>query len=149
MTPTFDSIELNFGPKRILSSVYMKCESGKITGLLGINGAGKSCLMKVVFGAMVPEHRSIRVDDRPLSRGYMRRRMIAYLPQDRLIPHWLTVREALKLYGVHRDELCERFPDLCDWLCLKPSALPGGWRRIIETMMVLRSPGEFCLLDEP
>ena len=48
----FDSLYLEFGPKRVLSSIYMKCETGKITALLGRNGSGKSCLMKIVFGAL-------------------------------------------------------------------------------------------------
>lgn len=35
-----DSISLEFGSRRILSDVYLKCETGKITGLLGRNGNG-------------------------------------------------------------------------------------------------------------
>jgi ABC-type cobalamin/Fe3+-siderophores transport system ATPase subunit len=44
-----ESIQLEFGSRQILSSIYLKCETGKITGLLGRNGAGKSCLMKIMI----------------------------------------------------------------------------------------------------
>ena len=43
-----DSVILDFGSRRILQDVYLKSETGKITGLLGGNGSGKSCLMKII-----------------------------------------------------------------------------------------------------
>lgn len=45
-----DSVILELNSKRILQNVYLKSETGKITGLLGRNGTGKSCLMKILFG---------------------------------------------------------------------------------------------------
>ena len=45
-----NSIQLEFDGRRILSDIYIKCETGKITGLLGRNGQGKSCLMKIMYG---------------------------------------------------------------------------------------------------
>jgi ABC-type sugar transport system ATPase subunit len=45
-----DSILLEFDLKRVLQDVYLKSETGKVTGLLGRNGSGKSCLMKILFG---------------------------------------------------------------------------------------------------
>ena len=47
-----DSIQLAFNNRRILSDIYLKCETGKITGLLGRNGQGKSCLMKIIYGTL-------------------------------------------------------------------------------------------------
>jgi ATPase subunit of ABC transporter with duplicated ATPase domains len=44
-----DSVQLQFGERKILSDVYLKCETGKITGLLGRNGEGKSCLMRIIM----------------------------------------------------------------------------------------------------
>ncbi|HZI00856.1 MAG TPA: ATP-binding cassette domain-containing protein, partial [Flavisolibacter sp.] len=56
-----DSIQLNFGEIKILSDIYIKCETGSITGLLGRNGQGKSCLMRVIHGSL-PAEKSIRFD---------------------------------------------------------------------------------------
>lgn len=149
MTLTFDSIFLRFGEKTVLSSVYARCETGKITGLLGRNGAGKSCLMRIVFGVMQAEHKSVRIDDAPLRPGYLAARHIAYLPQDYLIPPWLTIRQALRLYQITPGALEEHFADIGDWLDFRPGHISGGWRRIVEALMVLLSPSPFCLLDEP
>lgn len=45
-----DSVILEFGNKRVLQDVYLKCETNHITGLLGRNGSGKSCLMNIMDG---------------------------------------------------------------------------------------------------
>ncbi len=57
-----DSIQLEFDGRKILSSIYLKCETGKITGLLGRNGQGKSCLMKIIYGILKCE-KSVRFDN--------------------------------------------------------------------------------------
>ncbi|GAA4434446.1 hypothetical protein GCM10023091_09420 [Ravibacter arvi] len=45
-----DGVFLTFGLKKILQRVYLKAETGKVTGLLGRNGTGKSSLLKVIYG---------------------------------------------------------------------------------------------------
>ncbi|MEN9600092.1 MAG: hypothetical protein RL596_2413, partial [Bacteroidota bacterium] len=57
MTHTLEisSIQLEFDSKKILSNIYLKCETGKITALLGRNGQGKSSLMKIAYGSLPAE----------------------------------------------------------------------------------------------
>lgn len=47
-----DSIQLAFGQRQILTDIYFKCETGKIIGLLGRNGQGKTCLLNIVYGTL-------------------------------------------------------------------------------------------------
>ena len=47
-----DSVELSFGDRRILSGVYLAVETGGVTAVLGRNGCGKSCLMKILCGSL-------------------------------------------------------------------------------------------------
>ena len=44
-----DNVELQFRNKPILSGIYLKSETGKVTGILGNNGCGKSSLMEIIF----------------------------------------------------------------------------------------------------
>ena len=44
-----DNIELYFDSKRILYGIYVKAESGKITGLIGRNGSGKNKTGRVIM----------------------------------------------------------------------------------------------------
>ncbi|MCD9019263.1 ATP-binding cassette domain-containing protein [Parachryseolinea silvisoli] len=145
----FDGIELSYGPQRILSGIYMKCPVGSITGILGRNGCGKSSLLKVVFGSLPVPVRSVRINGQYLAGDYMKKRIIAYLPQEDLIPANMQLQQALRLFAVDPRSILEYFPEAERFLPLRSRELSGGYRRIIEAMMVLHSRATFCLLDEP
>ena len=51
-TLEIDSVELSFGDRRILSGVYLAVETGGVSAVLGRNGCGKSCLMKILCGSL-------------------------------------------------------------------------------------------------
>ncbi len=145
----FDSIFLEFDLHRVLSSVAMKCQVGEVVGLLGRNGSGKSCLMKVVFGSMSAEHKSVRIDGKALAGNYLSKKQIAYLPQDSLIPTFLPIDKALSLFQVDKQKILQVFPHLENALTQKPAEFSGGSIRLIETLMILFSNRQFCILDEP
>lgn len=145
----FDGIELSYGTRRILSGIYMKCSVGEVVGILGRNGSGKSSLFKVVFGSQAAAHRSVRINESPLPEDFIRRRMIGYLPQSNLIPPHVTIAEAMNLFGVEKETVLRYFPDLDQQLSLRTDALSGGYRRVIELVLILKSRSLFCLLDEP
>lgn len=62
-----DSITKSYDDKKILSDIYLSCEKGKITGLIGRNGSGKSTLLKIVFGVEKSENKFIQVGDRVIN----------------------------------------------------------------------------------
>lgn len=145
----FDGIELSYGTQRVLSGIYMKCSVGEVVGILGRNGSGKSSLFKVVFGSQSAEHRSIRLNGKPLPDDFIKQRIIGYLPQGELVPPHVTIAKAFDLYGIKHEDVLSYFPDLNDQLTLKPSELSGGFRRVVELVLILKSRSRFCLLDEP
>jgi len=57
-----DSVFLEFGNHRVLSDVYLKCETGKITALLVRKGNGKYSLMNIIYGNLNPNSKSVRFD---------------------------------------------------------------------------------------
>jgi ABC-type multidrug transport system ATPase subunit len=133
----------------VLSSVYMSCSTGKIVGLLGRNGSGKSCLMQVVFGTKKAETRSVRFNKSPLVENQLKRKVIAYLPQAELLPPFMTFEKALKLYDIDYQHFVDQFPELDECLKRKSSEVSGGQRRLFEVLLVLYSRHPFCILDEP
>ncbi|MBK8290091.1 MAG: ATP-binding cassette domain-containing protein [Flammeovirgaceae bacterium] len=148
-TLEFDSLYLAFGTHRILSSIYVKCTTGQVVGLLGRNGSGKSCLMQIVFGNLSAESKSVRYNGTSLMGNYMSKKTIAYLPQFDLLPSFITFEQALKFYSVDKNKIKAGFPELLEVLKRKSSEVSGGQRRLFEVLLILHSQHPFCLLDEP
>lgn len=145
----FDGISLKFGFHQVLSSVHMTCETGQVVGLLGRNGAGKSCLMRIVFGSMRSETKSVRCNGKHLSGNYMNKRIAGYLPQGDLLPDFITFEQALNLYEIGFEKILDVYPDATDLLKRKAYEVSGGQRRLFEALLILFARHPFCFLDEP
>lgn len=144
-----DSVILEFGRKRVLQNVYLKSETGKVTGLLGRNGTGKSCLMKILFGELTPKDKSIRINGNALINTYRSPKDLRYLPQTRFVPNSLTIKRIFNDFKLDFDDLITYFPEFEKFHKSKLSNLSVGERRIIEIYIILVSQTKFCMLDEP
>ena len=94
-----DGVQLEFNGKKILSDVYVQCKTGKITGLLGRNGAGKSCLLQIIYGTLKAE-KSVRVDKLTYYEAFKRPGLLRYLPQFNFIPSSLTLKRIYKDFEI-------------------------------------------------
>ncbi len=140
-----DGMELSFGERRILSDIYIRCETGQITGLLGRNGQGKSCLLRILYGKLPGAGGSVRIDGSRVRQSGQ----LLYLPQFDFIPGLLTLKRVLKDYGLQFGELEDRFPELSHAYGSRIRDLSGGQRRLVQLFVLLRSAASFVLLDEP
>jgi ABC-type multidrug transport system ATPase subunit len=144
-----DSVILEFDKKRVLQNVYLKSETGKVTGLLGRNGTGKSCLMKILFGELVPNDKSIRINGKSLISSYRSPNDLRYLPQTKFIPDYLTIKRIFNDFKLDFADLISHFPEFEKYFRVKLKNLSQGERRIIEIYLILVSQTKFCMLDEP
>lgn len=145
----FDGIQFGYGETHLLSGIYMKCDQGKVTGLLGRNGSGKSTLLKLVFGSLRTEQISIRIDQTRINPPAFTSRQIVYLPQDNFVPTELTLKEIAKIYNVIEKDFFIDFPELEDDFTKRSGELSGGRLRLFEVLLILNCAAPFCLLDEP
>lgn len=143
-----DSIMLSFGLRRILSDVYIKCETGKITGLLGRNGQGKSCLMNIICGSLDTESKSVRFDEQTIFKAYERPDLLLYLPQFHFIPKWLTLKRIFKDFNLDFSHLERVFPEFSSKYSSPFKHLSGGQKRLIEIYVIVKSKTQFVMLDE-
>ncbi len=60
-----DSVHLQFGSHTVLQSAFLTAESGRVTGVLGRNGTGKSCMFKCIVGGLKPQNMFVRFNDEP------------------------------------------------------------------------------------
>lgn len=144
-----DSVEMSFDNKSILNGIYLKAESGSITGVLGSNGCGKSTLLRVIFGELQPSFKSLRINGKRFSKPLLTSNNIKYLPQFHFIPESTTVLKAFQYFNIDIQIFYAVFPEFAMLKNQKFSTLSGGEKRIIETFLILKSAGKFVLLDEP
>jgi ABC-type multidrug transport system ATPase subunit len=144
-----DSMWLEYNGRKILQSIYLKIETGKVTGLLGRNGSGKSSLLRMIFGTQRGESQSVRVDKRYVSHPYLEKNLIRYLPQHNFVPHHITLKQCCELYDIPVEEMISHFPELKLNVKERTGNLSGGKMRLVETLLILLSPVPFVLLDEP
>ena len=143
-----DSIQLQFGNRVILSSIYLKCESGKVTGLLGRNGQGKSCLMKIVYGTLRCE-KSIRFDNQMQREAFKRPDLLLYLPQFNFIPKALSLQRIFQDFALDFPTFVQKFPEFVSKFKTPIGTLSGGEQRLIELYVIVKSKSDFAMLDEP
>lgn len=144
-----DGIQLSFNHRRILSDIYIQCETGKITGLLGRNGQGKSCLLNVIYGSMRCDDKSVRINNVSYPQAYTRSDLLQYLPQCNFIPQQLTIKRIFSDFHLSFAQLEAQFSEFRKLYTTSIGELSGGQRRFIEVYCIIRSKAQFAMLDEP
>jgi ABC-type lipopolysaccharide export system ATPase subunit len=143
-----DGIQLEFSGRKILHDIYIKCDKGKITALLGRNGTGKSCLMQIIYGSL-PCEKSVRINNTSQYEAYKRPDLLRYLPQFNFIPNGLLLKDVFRHYALDYSLFEKRFPEFSSKYKTSVGSLSGGERRMIEIYAILKCKSQFAMLDEP
>lgn len=143
-----DGITMRYGLRAILSGIYIKSETGRITGLAGSNGCGKSTLMKIIFGILEPESKSIRLNNKHTPNPYKTNGLVTYMPQRQFLPSGKTIKSVFRDFDLSLDDFLSSFDvQLSD----KDKIIDthNSTCRLIEIYLVTKSPSLFTMLDEP
>src|SRR5215217_3144074 len=85
-----------FGKFEAVKGVSLRVPKGTVFGLLGVNGAGKSTIIKMIMGHLRPSAGEIRVLGRALGEDLLGiRRRVAYVSENRYMYDWMTVEESI------------------------------------------------------
>jgi len=150
-----------YGPVKALDGVSMSVPAGKITAVLGANGAGKTSLLRTVSGLVRSRSGSVSLDGKDITRSpveEMVRLGMAHVPEGRGVIAELTVEENLRLGGLFRKDkdaaaqiahTYELFPALGERRKRAAHTLSGGERQQLVVGRALLARPKVLLLDEP
>lgn len=147
MLLTAENISKNYGMKQLLDNITLYLSEGQRIGLIGINGTGKSTLLKVLAGAEDPDSGTVSRDPNV---------QISYLPQTPKMNDDLTVLE--QVFAGHPSD----FRDLNEYEAKmilnrlgisdfgrKIGTLSGGQKKCVALATVFVHPADILILDEP
>lgn len=138
--------------KQALNGIDVTIESGKIVGLLGPNGSGKTTFLKLLAGLVRPSTGSIKVCGEEI--GWQTRKLVAYLPDSDYLYPWMRIADAKKVYAsFFKDFNSEKFDKLLEFMNLKDSmsvkSLSKGMSEKLALALTLARDAKLVILDEP
>ncbi len=158
----FSDIAGGYGSSTVIRGISGGVAAGRVLGITGRNGVGKSTLLKLLFGYLPAVAGRVRwhapgghEEDITAAPPETRAgRGMSYAPQERVVFEALTVRENLTLMRRTRDTApfapyFERFPVLGQRLRQQAGSLSGGERKILSFVRTLAEASALVLLDEP
>lgn len=142
----------SFGKKEILKNINLKISKGKIIGLLGKNGMGKTTLIKLVNDLLTPTNGEVLINGKKPS--VESKLNIAYLPERTYLDKNMTINETLKFFGEFYSNFnVERASKLLDDLNLDKEQriikMSKGMQEKLQLVLVMSRDVDLYILDEP
>ena len=159
---TLSEVDAFYGDSHVLHRVSLRLGEGRLLGLLGRNGAGKSTAMSVTVGLLPPRHGAVTVFGRAMTGRApeaIAAQGVALVPQGRRVFKSLTVRENL-MVAARKPRggapvlwtlatIAELFPRLYERQHQVAGSLSGGEQQMLAIGRALMSNPRVLLMDEP
>ena len=141
-----------YGAKTALNGVHLRITPGKIIGLLGPNGSGKTTIIKIINGLLTADSGKILIDGK--SPGVETKKIVSYLPDNSYLNTYMTVREIVTyfkdFYADFREELAyEMLSRLGIQPELKLKTLSKGNKEKVCLILTMSRNAKLYVLDEP
>jgi ABC-2 type transport system ATP-binding protein len=149
---SFNDVCKNFGKKEVLKHVSFNIEKGKIIGLLGKNGMGKTTIIKLINGLLTTTSGSVLVNGKEV--GIESKKIIAYLPERTYLDKSMKVKEVFKFFTeFYEDFDIEKAKRLLADLNLEEddylTKMSKGMLEKLQLILVMSRNADLYVLDEP
>ncbi|MCA1841858.1 MAG: ATP-binding cassette domain-containing protein [Actinobacteria bacterium] len=153
-------LHLAYGPMPVLRGVDLDCTPGRIVGVVGGNGVGKTSLLLGIAGLVRTQQGTVQFDGQDLTRSPAYRRAkagVVMIAERRRVMPSLSVRDNLRAggWGLDRDEVearvarvLELFPRLAERERVPSYRLSGGEQRMVSIGRALVTDASCFLFDE-
>lgn len=141
-----------YGRKTALDNLTFNIAPGKIVGLLGPNGSGKTTFIKIAAGMLQPTKGEILIDGRKI--GTETKAVVSYMPDREFLYDWMKVKDAVGFFKDFFADFDEaKAYELLEFMKLKPESkiksLSKGMAERLNLSLVMARKAKLYLLDEP
>ena len=159
------NLNASYGQAQVLFNVSLLVPRGNMLLIRGLNGAGKSSLLKAIMGLMPQSTGSLFWQGQALHSLKPHERSLkglGYVPEDRRLFSALTVRQNLEIAtpnqpkhrphgqpGLQLQEVLELFPSLSSMLERPAAQMSGGEQQMLAIGRTLMTQADVLILDEP
>lgn len=157
-------VRAGFGAQTIIHGIDLDVPTGQVTGIFGLNGAGKSVLLKVVAGVVPTWSGSVHLLDTDITSKLPEHRValgMAHVPQGRQVFASLSFEQNLRVgaytlrrreksrYGEQLQRVYDTFPRLAERRNQPAGTLSGGEQAMLAVGRALINDPKVVLIDEP
>ena len=141
-----------YGRIRALDNVSLTLESGRIVGLLGPNGSGKTTIIKIINGLLTANAGKVTIcgmEPSPRTKA-----LVAYLPDSIYLNTWMTVRQIVDYFAdFYADFRKELAYEMLERLAISPKqklkTLSKGNKEKVCLILTMSRNAKLYVLDEP
>jgi ABC-2 type transport system ATP-binding protein len=146
------NISKSFGDKKIIDDISFNIKPGKIVGLLGKNGSGKTTVIKMINDLLTIDSGSILIDGKQI--GVETKQIVSYLPERTYLDNSKTVKQVFDYFeefytNFDRSKAEELLKDLDLDINSKLTKMSKGMKEKIQLILVMSRSAKLYILDEP
>jgi len=156
-----EALEAGYGEVQVLWGLSLKAQRGKLTAIVGANGAGKTTALRAIAGTITPWRGRVALDDKDVTRlptHQKAARGLALVPEGRQLFTAMSVAENLELgaftkhstrsYATRLDQVFSLFPRLAERRSQRAGTLSGGEQQMVAIARGLMSDPDILIIDE-
>lgn len=147
-----EGLTKRYGGLLALDHVDLTLESGRIVGLLGPNGSGKTTMIKLANGLLVPTEGQILLEGN--EPGVESKKIVSYLPDASYLPDWMNVGGLLEMFqDFYEDFDIAKAKEMVEQLNLsmysRLKSLSKGNKEKVQLILAMSRQAKIYFLDEP
>ncbi|MDR1927245.1 MAG: ABC transporter ATP-binding protein [Oscillospiraceae bacterium] len=142
----------SYGAQVVLENISLSLPAGRIIGLMGPNGSGKTSLMKILAGMINDYSGEVRIDGQPI--GAYTKGILAYLPDKSFLPSWMKARQTIDYFADFYENFdSAKAREMLASFQLDPEqrvkAMSKGMQEKLLLLLVMCRSAKLYVLDEP